>query len=78
MPKWYGGCPPGIQTMGEHVEAEFVSSDEHVDEELLPAWRDRLNDIDVTVRAFAAERPVAAFVAVMAAGYLIGRVLRKL
>jgi hypothetical protein len=64
--------------MGEHVEAEFVSSDDDIEEEFLPAWRDRLNDIDATVRAFAAERPVVAFVAVMAAGYLIGRVLRKL
>jgi hypothetical protein len=64
--------------MGERVEAEFVSSEEAIEEEFLPAWRERLQEIDTTVRAFAAERPVVAFIAVMAAGYLVGRVLRKL
>ena len=65
-------------TMGERVEAEFVSSDEDVESEFFPAWRERLSEIDATVRTFASERPVVAFLSVMAAGYLIGRVLRKL
>jgi hypothetical protein len=65
--------------MGERVQAEFVSADEAIDEEeFLPVWRERLHEIDTTVRAFAAERPITAFIAVMATGYLIGRILRKL
>jgi hypothetical protein len=66
-------------TMGERVEAEFISSDDDtVSGDFLPHWRERLQEIDITVRSFAAERPLMAFAAVVAAGYLLGRVLRKL
>ena len=66
-------------TMGERVEAEFISSDDDtISGDFLPQWRERLQEIDTTVRSFAAERPLMAFAALVAAGYLLGRVLRKL